>query len=74
VKRRRGNYWNNAPVVQYFKRSNTGWFPTLGYRHITDTQQSITEYLIGHFNQTRPHKHNDGLSPNAAEEVFEISH
>jgi putative transposase len=45
-----------------------------GYRHITDTQQSITEYLIGHFNQTRPHKHNDGLSPNAAEEVFEISH
>jgi putative transposase len=45
-----------------------------GYRHITDTQQSITEYLIGHFNQTRPHKHNDGLSQNAAEEVFEISH
>jgi hypothetical protein len=37
--------------------------PTL----ITDTQQSITEYLVGYYSQTRPHQHNRGLSPNAAE-------
>lgn len=38
----------------------------MGCLNFTDTQQSITEYLVAYYSQTRPHQDNHGLSPNAA--------
>ncbi|MEX1671003.1 IS3 family transposase [Zhongshania guokunii] len=71
---RRGNCWDNAPMERFFRSLKTEWVPTLGYRNFTDAQQSITEYLVGYYSQTRPHQHNRGLSPNAAEGKYWISH
>ena len=71
---RRGNCWDNAPMERFFRSLKTEWVPALGYRNFTDAQQSITEYLVGYYSQTRPHQHNRGLSPNAAEGKYWISH
>ncbi|POP51826.1 IS3 family transposase, partial [Zhongshania marina] len=54
---RRGNCWDNAPMERFFRSLKTEWVPALGYRNFTDAQQSITEYLVGYYSQTRPHQH-----------------
>jgi putative transposase len=71
---RRGNCWDNAPMERFFRSLKTEWVPTLGYRNFTDAQQSITEYLVGYYSQTRPQQQNRGLSPNAAEGQYWTSH
>jgi putative transposase len=63
---RRDDCWDNAPMDQLFRSLKTEWVSTLGYRHFTDDQGSITEYLVGYYGHTRPHQHNRGLSPYAA--------
>lgn len=71
---RRGNCWDNAPMERFFRSLKTEWVPTLGYRSFTEAKYSITDYLIGYYSQIRPHNHNNGLSPNAAEKSFEINY
>jgi putative transposase len=58
---------------KYYRSLKTEWVATLGYRNFTDAQQSITEYLVEYYSQTRPHQYNRGLSPNAAEGEYWIS-
>jgi putative transposase len=53
-------------MERFFRSLKTERVPALGYRNFTDTQHSITEYLVGYYSQTRPHQYNRGLSPNAA--------
>jgi len=71
---RRGNCWDNSPMERFFRSLKTEWVPTIGYRSFTEAHISIAEYLVGYYSQTRPHQHNGGLSPNAAEKQYWISY
>jgi len=71
---RRGNCWDNSPMERFFRSLKTEWVPTIGYRSFTEAHISIAEYLVGYYSQTRPHQHNGGLSPNAAEKQHWISY
>lgn len=65
---RRGNCWDNAPMERFFRSLKTEWVPTVGYAHFDEAAFDITNYIVGYYSQTRPHRHNQGLSP-IAEEV-----
>lgn len=71
---RRGNCWDNAPMERFFRSLKTEWVPTIGYHNFTDAEDSITDYLIGYYSQTRPHRHNKGLAPNVAERRYVSSY
>ena len=64
---RRGNCWDNAPMERFFRSLKTEWLPTYGYQSFTSAKHSIVRYIVGYYSQTRPHQHNGGISPNAAE-------
>ena len=68
---RRGNCWDNAPMERFFRSLKVEWLPEVGYRSFTEAQRSIYEYITGYYNRYRPHKHDGGLSPNKAEELYE---
>ena len=71
---RRGNCWDNAPMERFFRSLKTEWVPTLGYRNFTEAKHSITNYIVGYYSQTRPHRHNNGLSPNTAERKYKVNY
>jgi putative transposase len=64
---RRGNCWDNSPMARFFRSLKTEWVPTLGYGSLAEANSSIVDYIIGYYSQVRPHQHNGGISPNAAE-------
>lgn len=67
---RRGNCWDNAPMERFFRSLKSEWVPELGYRSFAEAKRSITEYLVCYYNSIRPHRHNGGLPPNKAEEIY----
>ncbi|BFM19611.1 hypothetical protein R50076_06600 [Gilvimarinus japonicus] len=67
---RRGNCWDNAPMERFFRSLKTEWMPTTGYKSFGEAQRSITEYITGYYSQVRPHRNNNGASPNAAEQLY----
>lgn len=67
---RRGNCWDNAPMERFFRRLKTEWVPTFGYQHFKEAELSIMDYVLGYYSQTRPHRHNAGLSPVMAERLY----
>jgi len=67
---RRGNCWDNAPMERFFRSLKTEWIPTTGYCSFTQAKQEITDYIIGYYSQTRPHRYNAGLSPNESEKRY----
>jgi len=67
---RRGNCWDNAPMERFFRSLKTEWVPKLGYRSFTEAKYAVIDYLVGYYSQTRPHRHNRGLSPNTAEQLY----
>ncbi|CAM4300876.1 Integrase catalytic domain-containing protein [Vreelandella rituensis] len=67
---RRGNCWDNAPTERFFRSLKTEWVPETGYVCFASAKQSITGYMIGYYSALRPHKHNDGLPPNVAEQAY----
>ena len=71
---RRGNCWDNAPMERFFRSLKVEWMPTYGYHSFTQAQHHIVKYLIGYYSQLRPHLHNDGKSPNQAEENYWINY
>ena len=70
---RRGNCWDNAPMERFFRSLKTEWVPRMGYRSMEDAKGHILNYLIGYYSSVRPHQHNDGLSPNAAELKYQMT-
>jgi len=64
---RRGNCWDNAPMERFFRSLKTEWVPKGGYQSFTIAKHSIVHYILDYYSQVRPHQHNRGLSPNAAE-------
>ncbi|SFC44539.1 putative transposase [Marinospirillum celere] len=69
---RRGNCWDNAPMERLFRSLKSEWVPALGYRSLNAARRDIGYYLMGYYNQQRPHAFNGGLSPVAAEEKLKI--
>lgn len=67
---RRGNCWDNAPTERFFRSLKTEWVPEIGYPNAAAAKEAVTEYMIGYYSSLRPHKHNDGLPPNAAEKKY----
>ena len=67
---RRGNCWDNSPMERFFRSLKTEWVPTNGYRNFTEAKQHITDYIVGYYSQTRPHRYNAGLSPNESERRY----
>ena len=69
---RRGNCWDNSPMERFFRSIKTEWIPQTGYDAFTVAKQNIINYITGYYSQVRPHRHNNGLAPNAAEELYWI--
>ncbi len=67
---RRGNCWDNSPMERVFRSLKTEWVPKNGYRSFTEANQAVTDYLVGYYNQHRPHQYNGGLTPNESERQF----
>ncbi|EOK5721932.1 integrase core domain-containing protein [Vibrio parahaemolyticus] len=61
---RRGNCWDSSPMERVFRSLKTEWVPKNGYRSFTEAYQAVTDYLIGYYNQHRPHQYNGELTPN----------
>ncbi len=70
---RRGNCWDNAPMERFFRSLKTEWVPKLSYQSFAEAKSSIMQYIIGYYSQVRPHQHNNGISPNAAEKRYQDS-
>lgn len=71
---RRGKCCDNSPMERVFRSLTTEWVPTNGYRSFAEASQAITDYLIGYYNQHRPHQYNDGLKPNESERLYWLPH
>ena len=67
---RRGNCWDNSPMERFFRSLKTEWIPEIGYGSFEEAKHGVTDYIIGYYSQFRPHTHNDGLAPNAAERQY----
>lgn len=64
---RKGNCWDNAPTERLFRSLKTEWIPKLGYSSIEEAKLDVGLYLMEYYNQIRPHRFNDGISPCQAE-------
>ena len=67
---RRGNCWDNSPMERFFRSLKSEWVPPLGYRSFAEAARSIMDYMTGYYTKTRPHRHNGGLPPLTAEEIY----
>jgi len=67
---RRGNCWDNAPMERFFRSLKSEWIPSTGFESFAEAKHEILDYIIGYYSQVRPHRHNDGLAPNMAEEKY----
>lgn len=69
---RRGNCWDNAPTERLFRSLKSEWIPKSGYQSELEAKIDIAEFLMGYYNQLRPHQYNLGLSPNATENKLKL--
>jgi putative transposase len=67
---RRGNCWDNAPMERFFRSLKSEWIPETGFQSFVEAKQTVLDYIIGYYSQVRPHRHNEGLSPNEAENRY----
>lgn len=67
---RRGNCWDNSPMERFFRSLKSEWVPQTGYRTFIEAKHAVMDYIIGYYSQVRPHSHNAGQSPNAAEKKY----
>ena len=58
----------------FFQELETEWIPEIGYASFEEAKHGITDYAIGYYCQFRPHTHNGGLAPNAAEKQYWIDY
>ena len=71
---RRGNCWDNAPMERFFRSFKSEWMPQTGYQSFNEANTEIVNYIIGYYSQVRPHQHNNGIAPNAAEKNYWIEY
>ena len=71
---RRGNCWDNSPMERFFRSLKTEWVPSSGYKSFSEAKSAIWNYIIGYYSQVRPHRHNNGMTPNQAEKYYLNGH
>lgn len=64
--------WDNAPTERLFRSLKYEWIPKSGYQSEYEAKLDIAEFLMGYFNQIRPHQYNSGLSPSATENKLKL--
>lgn len=64
---RRGNCWDNAPMERFFRSLKSEWIPKGGYRNEYEAKQDVLQYIMLHYNKSRPHSYNNYLTPIAQE-------
>tara|TARA_R110000868_G_scaffold370523_1_gene633990 strand:+ start:965 stop:1579 length:615 start_codon:yes stop_codon:yes gene_type:complete len=69
---RRGSCWDNASIERLLRSRKSEWIPAFGYRSLPEAQRDVADYLMGYYNEQRPHTFNGGVSPVAAEEKLKI--
>ena len=69
---RRGNCWDNSPMERFFRSYKTERMPRLGYETFNDAVIDVSHYIDGYYNTIRPHTHNNGLPPIAAEQQHKM--
>ena len=67
---RRGNCWDNSPMERFFRSLKTEWIPCKGYQNFEHAKQNIWSYIMGYYSNVRPHRHNQGMTPNQAEKYY----
>jgi putative transposase len=60
---RRGKCWDNAPMERVFRSLKSEWVPEFGYLNLDQAMKEISYYLMTYYNEQRPHRHNNGLTP-----------
>ncbi len=68
---RKGNCWDNSPMERFFRSLKSEWVSEIGYKNFAETRNEITSYIIGYYNQFRPHQYNGGLTPNESERLYD---
>jgi putative transposase len=59
-------------MERVFRSLKCEWIPKGGYHKVHLAKQDVTDYLMGYYNQHRPHTYNGGLSPVVAEEKLKL--
>ena len=62
--------YDNAVMECFFKYLKKEEVNRNSYYSFKDLNNSLFEYIFGFYNSVRPHSHNNGLSPNQAEQLF----
>jgi transposase InsO family protein len=57
-------------MERFFRSLKSEWIPETGYSSFEKASQGVTDYILGYYSWLRPHTHNSGLSPNAAEKLY----
>lgn len=66
----KGHPYDNAVMECFFKYLKKEEINRKTYSSFDDLNLCLFKYIYGFYNSTRPHSHNNGLTPNAAEEKF----
>jgi len=62
--------YDNAVMECFFKYLKKEEVNRKCYSSFKDLNNCLFEYIYGFYNSVRPHSHNNGLSPNQAEQLF----
>lgn len=66
----KGHPYDNAVMESFFKYLKKEEVNRKTYSSFDDLNLCLFKYIYGFYNSKRPHSHNNGLTPNAAEEKF----
>lgn len=69
----KGHPYDNAVMECFFKYLKKEEVNRKTYSSFDDLNLCLFKYIYGFYNSKRPHSHNNGLAPNAAEENFFLS-
>jgi putative transposase len=58
-------------MERFFRSLKTEWMPTTGWSSFSEEKCEISRYIAGYYSLVRSHTFNSGLSPAAAEAVYE---
>lgn len=50
-----------------FRSMKAEWLPRQGYSNLNEARRDISGYLMGYYNQVRPHQYNVGVIPEQRE-------
>ena len=66
----KGHPYDNAVMECFFKYLKKEEVNRKYYRSLEELNLSLFEYINGFYNSSRPHSHNNGLTPNQAENIY----